>query len=337
MNTITETKKDNLRVGFIGTGWIGRNRMEALLQEKFVSPVAIFDTDNEQARKALDIIPNAFRCNSIDEMVSTDIDAIVIATPNALHEMQSMYALEKNCAVFCQKPLGRNSKECISIIDYAEKKNLTLGVDMSYRYLEGVQIIRNIIENGMIGDIFTVECCFHNAYGPDKEWFYNPEFSGGGCLIDLGVHCIDLAMWILGFPPIKNIYGFLYGNGKRLTKKSRSCVEDYADATIELESGVIIRTACSWKISAGCDAVIKWFFYGSKGTLCVKNSNGSFYDFTTEQYNWTSKKVLKCESKEWCQKAIREWAKKVYENNQFDESVKEYKIISMILDSIYSN
>jgi predicted dehydrogenase len=336
MNTLVETKKETLRVGFIGTGWIGRNRMEALLHEQFIMPVAIYDTDDEQANKALEITPQAIRCNSIDEMVSTVVDAVVIATPNALHEVQTISALERNCAVFCQKPLGRNAKECNRMIDYAQEKNLRLGIDMSYRYLEGIQIGRTIIENGLIGDIFTVECCFHNAYGPDKAWFYNPELSGGGCLIDLGVHCIDLAMWVLGFPTVKNVSGVLYEKGKRICKNSQLRAEDYADATIELESGVTIRTACSWKISAGCDAVIKWVFYGSKGTLCVKNCNGSFYDFTTELYKWTSCKVLKCESKEWSQKAIREWANKVYENKQFDESVKEHKIISMILDSIYA-
>lgn len=337
MGTVVETKKDTLRVGFIGTGWIGRNRMVALLQEQFIMPVAIFDTDNEQACKALEIIPNAFRCNSIEEIVSTDVDAVVIATPNALHEAQALDALDRNCAVFCQKPLGRNAKECIRIIDYAQEKNLRLGIDMSYRYLEGIQIGRSIIENGLIGDIFTVDCCFHNAYGPDKEWFYNPLLSGGGCLIDLGVHCIDLAMWVLGFPAVKNVSGILYEKGKRVYKNGLLRAEDYADAIIELDSGVTIRTACSWKISAGCDAVIKWVFYGSKGTICVKNCNGSFYDFTTEQYIGTSCKVLNCESKEWSHKAIRDWATKTFENKQFDESVKEHTIISKILDSIYTN
>jgi predicted dehydrogenase len=337
MDTVVEAKKDTLRVGFIGTGWIGRNRMEALLQEQFIKPVAILDIDNEQACKALEIIPGAFRCTSIEEMVSTDIDAVVIATPNALHEEHAMFALERNCAVFCQKPLGRNANECIRIIDYAQKQNLRLGIDMSYRYLEGIQIGRSIIEDGLIGDIFNVECCFHNAYGPDKAWFYNPVLSGGGCLIDLGVHCIDLAMWVLGFPAVQNVSGFLYEKGKRVFKNKQLCAEDFADAIIELESGVVIRTVCSWKVSAGCDAVIKWVFYGSKGALCVGNCNGSFYDFITEQYNGTSCKVLKRESTEWSHKAIREWAKKTYENKQFDASVKEHVIVSKIMDSIYDH
>jgi predicted dehydrogenase len=268
-------------------------------------------------------------------MLDTQPDAVVIATPSALHAEQSILALKNGCAVFCQKPLARNALECGSVIEAAIYHDLLLGVDMSYRFLDGVRIARELIQNNIIGEIFSVDCCFHNSYGPDKEWFYDSKYSGGGCLIDLGIHLIDLSLWVLNFPDVQNISSAKYSKGRRIKNIKQSEVEDFAEARIELNTGTSIRLACSWKISAGCDAVIYWMFYGSKGTICIKNVNGSFYDFITEQYNGTSKLVIHNKKQNWGDVAIKEWATKLNDCNHFDESIKEHQVISSIIDSIY--
>jgi predicted dehydrogenase len=338
MKTLLEnnTNTKTIKIGFVGTGWIGRNRMTGVLNEPFLQPVAIVDTDDNQALAAKSVSKECKRFNSLWEMLNAGTDAVVIATPSAMHAEQAMQALNSGCAVFCQKPLGRDAKECTLVINTAKEKNLLLGVDMSYRFLDGVQIAKKVIQNHEIGNIFAVDCCFHNAYGPDKAWFYDPESSGGGCLIDLGIHLIDLSMWIMGFPKVNDVSGALYSKGTRIKRSLKSNVEDFADVRIELETGTVIKTACSWKISAGCNAIINWTFYGSNGTICVKNVNGSFYDFITEKYSGTSRSVLHNSPQNWGEVAIREWAKKLFVCNKFDESVEKLIAISSVIDQVYS-
>lgn len=337
METQIEKDKKNIKIGFVGTGWIGRSRMAGVLNEPFLQPVAIVDPDDAQALEAQSISSDSIRFDTLHDLLQRRPDAVVIATPSAMHAEQSVQALESGCAVFCQKPLGRNANECRRVIETAKRNDLSLGVDLSYRWIEGVRIARSIIKNNEIGTVFSVDCSFHNAYGPDKAWFYNREFSGGGCLIDLGTHLIDLSMWMLEFPIVKNITGALYWKGCRTNETSKSTVEDFAEARIELETGTIIKIASSWKISAGCNAVINWTFYGTNGTICIKNVNGSFYDFITEKYNGTSRIVLNRSPQDWGGVAIREWAKNLYKKNYFDREIEHVYEVASIIDSIYSS
>src|SRR5215218_9099775 len=100
-------------------------------------------------------------------------DGIVIATPSALHAAQSIQALKAGAAVFCQKPLGRNAAEVEAVLAAATSADRLLGVDLSYRFTEGMRKIREQVRSGALGDIYAVNLIFHNAYGPDKAWFYD--------------------------------------------------------------------------------------------------------------------------------------------------------------------
>ena len=77
-------------------------------------------------------------------------------------------------------------------MDAAREADRLLGVDLSYRHTEAVRRIKALIDDGRLGDIFAADLVFHNAYGPGKPWFFDKNQSGGGCVIDLGVHLVDL-------------------------------------------------------------------------------------------------------------------------------------------------
>ena len=121
-----------------------------------------------------------------------------------------------------------------------------------------------------------MELVFHNAYGPGKPWFYDRRLAGGGCVIDLGVHLIDLALWTMGFPQIVETRSRLYNRGVLL--RNGAVVEDFATAHLLTEDHAGINLQCSWNLHAGCDAVIAARFYGDQGAAVVENVNGSFYD-----------------------------------------------------------
>ena len=188
------------RLGFLGVGWIGRHRMQAILETGAVEIAAIADPSPEMAAEAGRLAPNATLVPTLDDLLDAGVDGVVIATPSALHAEQSIRALERGAAVFCQKPLGRTAAETRAVVDAARAADRLLGVDLSYRFTAGMRRIREVVRSGALGRVYAADLVFHNAYGPDKPWFYDPALSGGGCVMDLGVHLVDLALWTLGFP-----------------------------------------------------------------------------------------------------------------------------------------
>jgi predicted dehydrogenase len=319
------------RIGFLGTGWIGRHRMQAILATGVVEPIAIADPSPEMAAEAQRLAPSARLVPDLDAILDTDVDGVVIATPSALHAEQSMRALERGVAVFCQKPLGRTAAETQVAVDAARRVDRLLAVDLSYRFTEGMRRIRDLVCTGELGRVFAADLAFHNAYGPDKPWFYDPALSGGGCLMDLGVHLVDLALWTLDFPDVTTVSGNLLTAGEPPAGR----VEDYAVATLELATGTVVRLVCSWRLHAGRDAVISAAFHGTAGGAALHNVDGSFYDFTAERYRGTAREPLATPPDEWGGRAAADWALRLAAGERFDPAAERLVDVARVLDRIY--
>ena len=332
----TQPTKKSLSLGFIGVGWIGRNRMEAILENTNATAAAIFEPSSENADEALKSAKNAkLQETSEDIYNNIDLDGIVIATPSAMHAEQSIQALNSGKAVFCQKPLGRTAEEVKQVVLASKKADKLLAVDLSYRYTKAFKAVYDVIQSGEIGDIYAVDLVFHNAYGPDKEWFYDIKRSGGGCVMDLGIHLVDLALWSLNFPEIKDVRSHLYHKGKKLTSFEEH-VEDFASVAMTSEKDTVINLECSWHVSAGKDAVIEAKFYGTKGGAAFKNVNGSFYDFTAEKYNGTQTETLVTPPDKWSGRAGVVWVENMIKKNKFDKTTAEEFIkTAQVIDRIY--
>ncbi len=323
-----------IKVGFLGVGWIGRNRMDSLLKSNLVEAVVISDVSDDNAKKALEIAPGAKIVKSIEQLIEENIEAIVIATPSGQHYEQVITALNHDLHVFCQKPLARTKEEYQYIINKAKIKNKVLWVDMSYRYTNAMQKIKSLVDKNMIGNVYAIDAIFHNAYGPDKSWFYDPKQSGGGCVIDLGIHLIDLALWISDFPKIDSIKSTLYSKGKRIVKYNE-IVEDYACSSMTFTNGVNANIACSWNLSAGCDAVISFTIYGTEGGLSMRNHNGSFYEFDTYHFKSRDVSTICNEEGAWGGKAITDWAKMVMLSGNYDNRAEQLIQVADVIDLIY--
>jgi len=323
------------RLGFLGLGWIGRHRMNALLSSNKISSIAFMEPLPENAEEALKLAPHAIVCDTFEDMLHENIDGVVIATPSALHAQQTIKALDAGKAVFCQKPLARTAMETLAVIHTACRNDRLLGVDFSYRFMVGSKIMKKLIDTNDIGEIFAIDCMFHNAYGPDKQWFYDPKRSGGGCVIDLGIHLIDMVLWLFDFREVKNITSNLYANGRILDRPNDECVEDYAHINFTLDSTVSVRTACSWRLSAGQDAVIAITLYGTNGGLSMYNLNGSFFDFRTERFRGTQREVLQEYPDDWGGGAALDWLDSLIYNNRYDASAARLVDVAKIIDKVY--
>lgn len=322
------------RLGFLGVGWIGHHRMRAIVETGVADIAAVADPSPEMAQRAAELAPDALFGTTLDELLDAHLDGLVIATPTALHAAQAICALERGLAVFCQKPLGRTAQEVRAVVDAARAVDRLLAVDFSYRFTEGMRRIRDLIARDELGRIYAIDLVFHNAYGPDKPWFYDAASSGGGCVMDLGVHLADLVLWALDFPNVTDVSSTLFAGGDRLRTLSGR-VEDYAIATLELETGAVARLACSWRLQAGCDAIISAAFYGTAGGAALRNVNGSFYDFIAEHYRGTQCHTLAVPPDAWGGRAAADWAIRLASGEGFDPAAERLMAVAETLDRIY--
>jgi len=295
------------RLGFVGVGWIGRNRMEAIERAGVGEVAAICDP-------ALD------GSLEFEELLERDLDGIVIATPSALHAEQALAALDAGLAVFCQKPLARTAGEAERVIAAARTSDLLLGVDLSYRYVEAFRRADELVRSGDLGEIVAVDLVFHNAYGPDKAWFRDPELAGGGCVIDLGIHLVDLALHALGRDSFDDVQARLTGEP----------VEHHAVALLDE-----VRLACSWNLHAGRDAVVETSFYGTEGGVSVVNVDGSFYDFRAERFEGTRRETLAEPPDDWMGRAAVAWASELGRGPGFDPGAEHLVALHRTIDRIY--
>lgn len=325
------------RIGFLGVGWIGRHRLEAIAKSDFAEIVLIADPAADLAAQAREFATGATLASSLDELLRSELDGVVIATPSALHAEQTIQAAEHGLAVFCQKPLGRTAAETRRAIEAAKAADCLLAVDLSYRFINGMRKIRDLVQAGELGRVFAVDLVFHNAYGPDKAWFYDAKLSGGGCVIDLGIHLVDLALWTLDFSSVKDVSSRLFARGEPLQAGS-DAVEDYALARLDLDSGTIVQLTCSWNLHAGCDAVITAAFYGTEGGAAISNTNGSFYHFTAERFRGTQREVIDAphdNAWEWGGQAAVEWTRRLGEGEGYDRGIERLVDVATVLDRIY--
>ncbi|WP_308814262.1 Gfo/Idh/MocA family oxidoreductase [Sphingomonas sp. GV3] len=319
------------RVGFLGTGWIGRHRMAAMIATGAIEAASVCDPSPECVGEARAVAPAARVADDFDAMLAQDLDAVVIATPSALHAAQSIRALEAGLAVFCQKPLGRDAAEARAVIAAARAADRLLGVDLSYRHTAAMQAIRPLIRDGALGEIFAVDMTFHNAYGPGKPWFFDRRQSGGGCVVDLGVHLVDLALWALAFPEVDDVSAALFAKGRPLGPDG---VEDYASARFRA-GGADVRLACSWNLNAGQDAVISAHFYGTEGGAGFRNVGGSFYDFTAQHFIGTQARELATFPDPWGARSAAVWAQALAADPHFDPAAEDFARSAEVLDRIY--
>ncbi len=343
------------RLGFVGVGWIGAMRMRSVAERFGAGAVAaVCDPSEERRREALGEFPDAAEYDSLEAMLDEatassggalpggavdggaldtgGLDGVVIATPNDLHAPQTLAALERGLAVFCQKPLALDAAEARQMVDAARDADRLLGVDYSYRHTDSAQAIRRLIQGGELGRVFLVDAAFHNAYGPDKAWCWDPARSGGGAFVDLGVHLLDLALWWLDFPAVEGSSGHGWRDGQRLEGRG---VDDFATARLLLQDGAEVRAAASWNAPAGADCVVRIDVFGTGGGAVLENVEGSFFDFTARRRDGRTSHEIAREGGEWLGRGIVAWCERLATSPRYDPDIEHSIEVSAAVDAVY--
>ena len=307
--------------------------MESLRAAECCELSAVYDPVPEAANAALSLSSASRAHESFEELLEEDLDGVVIATPSALHAEQCIKALQAGKSVFCQKPLARTQQETRRVVEAARQADRRLAIDFSYRHLAGMQELKRAIEQGALGQLFSVDLIFHNAYGPDKPWFYQFASSGGGCVMDLGIHLVDLALWLLPPGEVDSLSARLFRKGVPLSARPTE-VEDFARASFRLGQ-TDVSLSCSWGLHAGRDAIIEAAFYGTAGGARLTNVNGSFFDFELQRFIGTSSEKIAGYPDDWGGRALIAWARALEKDAAFDPEVEGVVRVAEVIDGIY--
>ncbi|MCU0490051.1 MAG: Gfo/Idh/MocA family oxidoreductase [Chloroflexaceae bacterium] len=188
-----------------------------------------------------------------------DIDAVSIALPNDLHEPVALAALEAGKHVLCEKPLAINAEAGARMVAAAAAHRRTLMVCFNYRYRPDARWLKEQVQAGAFGDVYMAKAGWlRNSGIPGLgAWFTRKNQSGGGVLIDLGVHMLDMALWLLDYPRVRSVSGATFAQfGPRGLKSFGGRfqggqtptfdVEDLATAFIRFEDGRLLQLEVSW-------------------------------------------------------------------------------------------
>jgi len=255
----------SLCLGIIGAGSIGEIHAKAA-HAVGQNVVAIADLDLAMARRLAAIYPTAKATDDIPAMLADSaIDAVVVAVPNKWHKELAIAALQAGKDVLLEKPMALSAHECDEINVVAAETGQLLQIGMVYRFSAAAQAAKKVIDQGDLGQIYHAKAHLYRRRGVPGlgGWFTNKALSGGGPLIDLGVHAIDLTCWLMGFPAGQRVSGKAYSLfGRRMKdyvyeqmwagppKLDGICdVEDSAHALVRFAGGATLDLQVSWAIN----------------------------------------------------------------------------------------
>ena len=234
---------ERLRVGIVGGGAIAQvAHLPVLKKVKNVEVQAICDTDLPKARALADRFGINDAHDDIEEMLRyEELDAVVVCSPNHLHESHILAALSADKHVLVEKPLAMSATSAQRIQRALEKRNRVLMVGMNHRYRPDVQIVRSFVQSGELGTIESIRGSWH-VFRPGRTplgWRQRREQAGGGAMLDLGLSILDLGLWLGGSPPPARVSASLDQSGR--------AVEQAGSAFVICENGTSIFVDVTWR------------------------------------------------------------------------------------------
>jgi predicted dehydrogenase len=274
-----EQPSDKLRVGIIGCG-AGVFHLEGYSEDPRAEIVALAGLDTDRCTKlaAQFNVPSIY--GDYQELLTRDdIEAVSLAVPNNLHLPMALAAFEAGKHVLVEKPIARTAAEGEEMVAAAKRAGKLLGVAFNRRSRHDVQLVHQAVKNGDFGRIYYAKAFWMRRSGiPGMgTWFTKKEGAGGGPLIDLGVHVLDMALYMMGNPGVTAVsaatYAELGPQGKGAWRGARFHVdvtqpyevEDLATALIRLEGGATLQLETSWAAYTGAGDDFGVSLFGNNG------------------------------------------------------------------------
>jgi predicted dehydrogenase len=258
--TASRSGSERIKVGIIGGGAITQvAHLPVLKKLKTIEVQAICDTDLPKARALADrfAVKDAF--DDIEDLLRFEtLDAVVICSPNHLHESHILAALSANLHVLVEKPLAMSAASAQRIIRAAEKRDRVVMVGVNHRYRPDVQIVRSFVQSGELGTIESVRGSWH-VFRPSRAqlgWRQRRDQAGGGAILDLGLSILDLGLWLGGNPAPVRVSASLDVSGRD------RAVEQSGSAFVVCGNGMSLFVDVTWHHLGGGER----FGVGVRGT-----------------------------------------------------------------------
>jgi len=232
----------DIRIGMVGAGAIAQvAHLPVLRKTKGVELVGICDSDGAKARALAQRLSVAAWYTDIEELLEFGrCDAVVICTPNHLHEVHALSALAAGAHVVVERPIALTSAGVTRVLKAAEKAKRNVLVAMNHRFRSDVQAVHKFVAGGELGTLTTIRTGWHvfRAAKQQLGWRSRRAESGGGVMLDLGLPMVDLAIWIAGRPEVERVSAHLSGGGQ---------VDEIGGAMLYCANGVQVFCDVSWR------------------------------------------------------------------------------------------
>ncbi len=243
---------ERIRLGIVGLGNIAQTaHLPSLTKMQDAEVVAVCDLDKARAQFIAEKfgVPRTYR--TLEEMLAAEqeMSAVHICTPTKTHHEMAIAALEAGKDVLVEKPLARTMKEAEEINETAKRQRRKLMVGMNNRFRPDAMILKTFIEEKAIGKVFYAKAGWFRKLPADGAWLTRKEQSGGGVLLDLGMVMFDLALWMMGYPEVKEVTATHY------THRTKD-VEDSSVVFMKMKNGSTLTVESSWSFESNAD-----FFY----------------------------------------------------------------------------
>lgn len=272
-----------IRVGVIGLG-MGKSHLRRFAECPQAVVTAVCDLDEGLLAKAKEEYNIPFVFTDYRKMLKLgELDAVSIVTPNVFHAAMSMEALRRGKHVLCEKPMAMNARQAKRMVEEAGKHKKKLMIHFNQRYSPEARYIKNTIDKGGLGEIYYIKTGWLRRMGaPMRPSFTDKSVSGGGPLIDLGVHRLDLALWLLDYPGVLTVSAGVFDKiaGDKLRSRGMKYdVEDLGVAMLRLDTGAVLMLEASWATMIKCEEEMNTVIFGTKGSFEQKSIDYKVVEF----------------------------------------------------------
>jgi len=253
------------RIAMLGSGFIGRFYADSLQGQRSKDKIVMIYSRREEAAKQF---AKDYQCEHITTdmeaaIAHPDVDVVCISLPNNLHEPAVMLCCKHNKAVITTKPLGRNAAEAKRMLEAVEAAGIFNGYLEDLVYTPKFIKAYESVKNGALGRILWAKSRETHP-GPHSDWFWDIEKAGGGCILDLGCHCVEITRSFIG-KDIKPVEVMCWAD----TQVKPIDAEDHSIGLIKYENGAIAQFEVSWTFRGGLD--LRDEVMGTEGTIWINN------------------------------------------------------------------
>jgi len=252
---------NKVKVAIIGLGGVAQLvHLPNLLKIKSVilQSVAEIKTNRLNAIAEKFNIPERYK-DYRELLAKSDVDAVIVATPTALHKEIAIDCLNANKELLVEKPIARTFKEATAIVKAAKKNNKKLMVGMNLRFRPDTLLLKSLIQSKEIGDPFYARAVWIRRQSSEEKWFMKREDAGGGVILDLGISLLDLSLWLMDYPNVKTVQTQNF-------YQSRKKLEDTSISFIRCNNSKLINIETSWALPVEKD-IFQLSVYGSNGSV----------------------------------------------------------------------